>query len=216
MSNLTQFLGRKPVVFFVDDEKEILEIFEMQFVHDFELKCFSNPESLIQEVAAMYPLQPDVVVTDYRMPQMDGIQMLQSIKKNGSTVRSVLLSGNLDKESAIDAANSGVFRILQKPFNAALIQQSIEDVILQTRAEKIRTEMKDQMAKMKELYTSLRTMLGSRVPEFDEVMQEVLVDPGHGADVIRFEDVLLHMETKFDELMTAENTIENRKRAVGS
>lgn len=68
-----------------------------------------------------------VVVSDYRMPEIDGIEFLKMIKeRNPDTVR-MMLSGNADLNTAIDAVNKGnIFRFLNKPCPPDILSQTIK------------------------------------------------------------------------------------------
>jgi len=57
---------------------------------------------------------PDVVITDIKMPGMDGIQLLQSIKKHDPAIPVVIMTAYASQQSAIDAVNMGAFQYLIK------------------------------------------------------------------------------------------------------
>ncbi|MEK7357173.1 MAG: response regulator, partial [Bdellovibrionota bacterium] len=174
---------KKPLVFFVDDEVDILEIFRMQFEGRYDIETFETPEGAIRAATDIGARRPDVIVTDYRMPRMNGVEMLTRIcRVLGTEPRAVLLSGNLDKEAAIRAANRGIVRILEKPFNGDLVQASIEDVLIIAKTEKAREDIRENVMRLKEIYQAMRIVLDARVPEFEEMLREVMVDPGHGAE----------------------------------
>src|SRR4030095_3867025 len=58
--------------------------------------------------------QFDVVITDIKMPGMDGIQLLQGIKKHDPSVPVVIMTAYASQQSAIDAVNHGAFQYLIK------------------------------------------------------------------------------------------------------
>ncbi|MES2963649.1 MAG: response regulator [Bdellovibrionota bacterium] len=204
---------KKPLVFFVDDEADILEIFRMQFEDRYDIETFETAEGAIRAATELGARRPDVIVTDFRMPRMNGVEMLTRIcTVLGQEPRAVLLSGNLDKESAIRAANRGIIRIIEKPFNGELVQASIEDVLLIARTEKAREDIRDNVMRMKEIYQAMRLVLDARVPEFEQMLSEVMVDPGHGAEVVKFEDLLLHLESKLEELFKTESDLVEQRR----
>lgn len=105
----------KPTVFFVDDEPSILSTLKRLF-HGSPLTVmtFDSPEAALKGLEAVHP---DVVVSDYRMPVMNGIALLEHFsQKSPETVR-ILLTGHIDIDAAIDAINRGsVFRFFKKPW----------------------------------------------------------------------------------------------------
>ena len=98
----------------VDDEDMILKGFQLNLRKDFELHLASNGVEGLEVFDREGGFS--VVLSDMRMPQMDGATMLGEIKKRDPEVVTVLLTGHTDFESAMSAVNSGsVFRMLSKP-----------------------------------------------------------------------------------------------------
>ena len=98
----------------VDDEDSILRGFQLNLRKDFELHVASNGIEGLEVFDREGGFS--VVLSDMRMPQMDGATMLGEIKKKDPEVVTVLLTGHTDFESAMSAVNSGsVFRMLSKP-----------------------------------------------------------------------------------------------------
>lgn len=98
----------------VDDEDMILKGFQLNLRKDFELHLASNGVEGLEVFDKEGGFS--VVLSDMRMPQMDGATMLGEIKKRDPEVVTVLLTGHTDFESAMSAVNSGsVFRMLSKP-----------------------------------------------------------------------------------------------------
>lgn len=98
----------------VDDEDSILRGFQLNLRKDFELHVASNGIEGLEVFDREGGFS--VVLSDMRMPQMDGATMLGEVKKRDPEVVTVLLTGHTDFESAMSAVNSGsVFRMLAKP-----------------------------------------------------------------------------------------------------
>jgi response regulator RpfG family c-di-GMP phosphodiesterase len=101
-------------ILLVDDELLLLESLrrELGFRYDIDT-ALSGAEGL-EKVRSNGPYA--VVVSDYRMPKMDGIQFLNQVMEiNPDTVR-IMLTGNADLETAVNAINQGhIFRFLTKP-----------------------------------------------------------------------------------------------------
>ncbi len=81
------------------------------------------------EMATVQPL--DLIISDYNMPEMDGLNLLRAVRGH-PVVRKlpfILLTGRGDKELVIKAAQAGVNNYLVKPFTAAILRQKIEQVM---------------------------------------------------------------------------------------
>ncbi len=107
----------RPRIMIVDDEelvtRSLQNLFRLQ--SDYEvLACTSAREAL--SIAERLPI--DLVITDYLMPEMDGITFLARLKQAQPQTIRVLLTGYADKENAIRAINSvGLYQYLEKPWD---------------------------------------------------------------------------------------------------
>jgi len=98
----------------VDDEESILKGFQLNLRKDFELHMASNGVEGLEVFDREKGFA--LVLSDMRMPEMNGAAMLSEIKKRDPEVVTVLLTGHTDFESAMAAVNDGnVFRMLSKP-----------------------------------------------------------------------------------------------------
>ncbi|MCG8555524.1 MAG: response regulator [Proteobacteria bacterium] len=122
----------KPRVLCVDDEPNVLDGLRRQLRRGFALTtAIGAPEGL----AIMEREQPfSVVVSDLRMPRMDGIEFLRRVRTlQPDTVR-ILLTGNADLKAAIGAVNQGaIFRFLSKPCPSDLLTQAVKAACEQYR-----------------------------------------------------------------------------------
>lgn len=104
----------KHKVLFVDDEQQILDTFRASLRKRFKVETALGPVEGLEKIKTSGPYA--VVVSDLKMPDMDGITFLTKVSEmHPDTVR-VMLTGHADLESAISAVNEGsVFRFLTKP-----------------------------------------------------------------------------------------------------
>jgi len=98
----------------VDDEANVLAGFQRGLRRQFELEVAAGGD------AALALLEKDtsfaVIVSDMRMPGMSGLQLLQRVKQRWPDIVRVMLTGNADQQTAVDAVNEGaIFRFLTKP-----------------------------------------------------------------------------------------------------
>lgn len=114
----------------VDDEEAILKGFRLNLRKDFELFTANCGEEGLEVFQSESPFA--VVLSDMRMPGMDGATMLAAIKEMDSDVVSMLLTGHADFDSAMAAVNDGrVFRMLSKPCSPDRLKQALEDGLRQ-------------------------------------------------------------------------------------
>ena len=114
----------------VDDEENVLRAFERNLRGHFELETAVGPQRGLLKLAENGPFA--VVVSDLRMPGMDGIRFLAEVKHRSPDTVRLMLSGNADLESAIAAVNQdGIFQFLTKPCGTELFRNAIEAALKQ-------------------------------------------------------------------------------------
>jgi two-component system, NtrC family, nitrogen regulation response regulator GlnG len=123
----------KPI-WIIDDDRSIRWVFEKALARsDMEFKTFSSaPEAL----AALAEEEPQVVVSDIRMPNGSGLDFLQEIKQRLPDVPVIIMTAYSDLESAVAAFQGGAFEYLAKPFDVDqaidIIRRAVEESARQT------------------------------------------------------------------------------------
>ena len=104
----------KPI-WIIDDDKSIRWVFEKALARtDFEFKTFS---SIVDALNALEHEQPQVVVSDIRMPNGSGLDFLTEIKQKHPDIPVIIMTAYSDLESAVAAFQGGAFEYLAKPFD---------------------------------------------------------------------------------------------------
>jgi len=121
----------KPI-WIIDDDKSIRWVFEKALARtDLEFKTFS---SIAEALNALEREQPQVVVSDIRMPNGSGLDFLTEIKQKFPDIPVIIMTAYSDLESAVAAFQGGAFEYLAKPFD---VDQAI-DVIKRAVEESTR------------------------------------------------------------------------------
>jgi len=108
---------KKPVVMIVDDEEMILDSLSsfLSFETDYELITYQSPSEALK-ILNSKPV--DLIISDFLMPEMNGLQFLKEVKKVYPDVPRIILTGYADKENAINAINEvGLFQYIEKPWD---------------------------------------------------------------------------------------------------
>ncbi|MEP9409791.1 MAG: response regulator [Candidatus Brocadia sp.] len=101
-------------ILFVDDDLNILSAYQRQFHKQFHIETALGGDLGLAAIANHGPY--GVIVADMRMPGMNGIQFLSKARVIAPDSIRVMLTGNADQQTAIDAVNEGnIFRFLTKP-----------------------------------------------------------------------------------------------------
>lgn len=126
-------------ILLVDDEPNLLESFVRQLRRQFDLAVTTKPARAL-EMIRDEPFA--VVVADYRMPVMDGIELLAKIRVLSPKTVRIMLTGNADQGLAVEAINNGrIFRFLNKPCSTENLIAALNDAIAQYRLATAETEL---------------------------------------------------------------------------
>ncbi|TAK31822.1 MAG: response regulator [Chloroflexota bacterium] len=119
-------LSDKPVVLLVDDEPNILSSLRRALRREhYEIWTASSGPEALAALSAM-PTEVSVVVSDFRMPEMNGVELLGQIKRISPDSVRIILSAYADTDLIQSAINEGqVFRFVAKPWN----DQELRDII---------------------------------------------------------------------------------------
>jgi FixJ family two-component response regulator len=115
-------------VLFVDDDIHVLQAFKRQLRKQFHIDTAQSPAEGLSIVEKNGPYA--VVVSDLRMPGMDGNQFMTRLKKIAPETVRIMLTGHADLNVAMGAINTGnIFRLLTKPCPSDVISESIKSGI---------------------------------------------------------------------------------------
>lgn len=119
-------------ILFVDDDANLLEGFQRQLRKQFSIETALGGEQALAAICSRGPFA--VVVADMRMPSMDGIQLLRKVRAVAPDTVRMMLTGNADQQTAIDAVNEGsIFRFLTKPCPQEALTRALRAGIEQYR-----------------------------------------------------------------------------------
>jgi response regulator RpfG family c-di-GMP phosphodiesterase len=101
-------------IMLVDDDANLLAGYTRQLRKHFFLETACGGPAALAAIERSGP--PAVIVSDMRMPVMDGVQLLAQVRKRAPHTVRMMLTGNVDQQTAIEAVNEGaIFRFLTKP-----------------------------------------------------------------------------------------------------
>ncbi len=117
-------------ILLVDDEENVLQGYVRTLRKKFDLVTAAGGLQGIRALAE--PGEFAVVVSDMRMPGMDGVTFLSQVRERWPDTVRVMLTGNADQHTAIEAVNRGsIFRFLTKPCDPELLAATLEGAIRQ-------------------------------------------------------------------------------------
>lgn len=139
-------------VLFVDDEINILHGYRRNLRNYFDVSVASNGREALDIIKSEESFA--AVISDYRMPEMDGIEFLHAVREISPDTVRIILTGYADLQIAIDAINEGnIYRFLTKPIPNDKLIISLNDAIEQYR---LVTTEKELNRKLTEAYSTIK------------------------------------------------------------
>lgn len=185
----------KQIIVLVDDEAEILDLHRIRLN---SLGCdfltFSNPEGFISYLNQHPDFNPDLVISDFMMPGMTGVEMIQKAYAVRNYFPSILLSGFVDKDKAIQATNSGFWNILEKPVAKETLVQLSQRMLLESKMRKLSQEMKNVTSQLSEIFSAFRILC------MNELELESMKKPLIHGNPSNSEDKAISLEQRLEEL----------------
>ncbi len=123
-------------VWIIDDDRSMRWVLEKALRNDgMQTRSYENADSVLEDLQHQ---RPDVIVTDIRMPGMDGLELLDRIHQQDTELPVIVITAHSDLDSAVAAYQGGAFEYLPKPFDV------YEAVELVRRAHKHRQQQARQ------------------------------------------------------------------------
>jgi len=130
-------------ILLVDDDNSILDGYRRSLSREFLMETALGGQQALKLAADNGPYA--VVVSDMRMPGMDGIQLLSKIKALAPDTIRVMLTGNADMDTAINAINEGsIFRFLNKPCSKEVMAKTLTAALAQYRLVNAERQLLEQ------------------------------------------------------------------------
>ncbi len=161
-----------PVVLFVDDEPSILSALRRLVRPQGYRVLLASGGAAGLELLAQEPV--DVVVSDMRMPEMDGAVFLEQVRERWPAVGRILLTGYADIQATVAAVNRGqIQRHIAKPWDDRELLMAIDDALSRRRLELENRALlqltKAQNAELQSLNTDLSHRVRARTMELEQV-----------------------------------------------
>ena len=117
-------MTQKSIVYLVDDEAACLKPVRTMITRlGYDCRAFSEIDEFL---TAVLDDENAIVLADYSMPRMNGVELFQRLRDEGIRHPFLLLSGSVDHGTIEAALRSGVLGFMQKPFSVAELQRNIQ------------------------------------------------------------------------------------------
>jgi DNA-binding NtrC family response regulator len=150
---------QESTIVLVDDEDMVLTSLNsfLTLETDYDVKTFVSVKEALEYIKTG---RVDLVVSDYLMPEMDGISFLAKVREIKPEVPRIILTGYADKENAIKAINNvGLFQYIEKPWDnddlLIILRNGLEKQRLMTRLNEKIKEINNAYAELQDLQNEI-------------------------------------------------------------
>ncbi len=158
-------------VWIVDDDSSIRWVLQKALqAADISCLSFENPEDLLLQLQSGQA--PEVIISDIRMPQMDGMTLLNEVHASHPLLPVIIMTAHSDLDSAVNAYQKGAFEYLPKPFDideaVTLTQRALahareQSTVSKTQVEDVVTEIIGEAPAMQEVFRAIGRLSRSSI-----------------------------------------------------
>ncbi len=194
--------GPQPHILLIDDEAIALS--NLKHVFEREGYAVTACKSGEAGLAAMQSTQFDLVLSDLRMPGIDGMEVLRHIRATTPDVPVIMITGHATLDSAVDAMKAGAYHYIAKPFRLAEAREVVRGALEVRRVRRENSELKLRIEHLSNQTTLITQDLG---------MQRLLATARQiaGTDC----SVVIHGESGTGKELMARFIHQNSQRAEG-
>ena len=117
-------MEQKAQILFVDDEQLLHGLFERLFArHGMKVTCCSDAT---QAIAALKKTAYDLVVTDFMMPDIDGLELLSYIRKEHARIKVIMITAHSNVQHAVRSMKNGAIDYIPKPFSTTELVERVQ------------------------------------------------------------------------------------------
>lgn len=165
-------------VLFVDDEVNILKAVQRLLRHEPWTVLTASRASEALELLERSPAQ--VVVSDQRMPEMSGVDLLSAIRTRHPDVVRMMLTGYTEMNVAVEAINRGeIYRLITKPWNdeelKATLRQAFDHHDLKNEIKRLNQVTREQNLKLQDMNRNLEGKVRERTKQLADKHHELRI-----------------------------------------
>lgn len=175
-----------PTLLLVEDNKDLCQLIKLQLEDKFNIHIANNG---VEGLKKVHLYHPDIVVTDQMMPEMDGLEMLQSIRKDFqiSHIPVIILTAKNDEGAKTKAITLGANAYITKPFSKEYLLARIDQLLAERKLfrERIRQQMENQTTTEEDSYEQFLVKKDVQFLEkIHQVIEENMDDSDFNIDTI--------------------------------
>lgn len=176
----------KPRILVVDDDKSLREFLEIFLIKEgYNVSCTKDGEKALK---IMEEDTPDIVISDVRMPGIDGLQLLKTIKRGWPNLPVIMMTAFASLDTAVEAMKEGAWDYLTKPFSIEELRNILDKVLSTEITESEHNGSNEKIYRLDQMVSRSPAMLNifQTIPRIASSPSSVLVtgESGTGKELV--------------------------------
>ncbi len=106
---------QKPTIFIIDDSPMMTQFLSIFFEKKYNVVAYQNPLNALEDITQ--GVTPDLVVTDFEMPELSGLDFIKSMRKGAFNIPTIVVSGLRESKCRLSCLEAGAADFMAKPFH---------------------------------------------------------------------------------------------------
>jgi DNA-binding NtrC family response regulator len=126
--NETRSHKSKATILVVDDEPQVAEVLRgiLEF-EGFEVETVENGKQALDRITSVDRF--DLIITDMKMPEMDGLELLTQVQKLSKDLPVIVLTAYATLKNGLNAIKDGVYDYVSKPFSVKILMNVVHEAL---------------------------------------------------------------------------------------
>lgn len=225
MHKIANDCHEKPLILALDDEPDLLELYEMTLSDHCDVISYTTPLTAMARVMDVNERPVDLLITDLSMPLINGNHVVKELRRMGFSGPVVMVSGHLEREALLEGFDAGISYCIEKPLDLDRLTTEVQRLLKGVETLKIQSKIRRLLGDLREIYIGFRLVCEPYVPQdvLDGLMVErKLFKSESGAhqsenNALDFDLVLDQLEEELEEMMSLErnqSAMTGKKRAA--
>lgn len=116
-----------PIIYLLDEDPSVCETIQIMLeTEEWEVRTFETPDEFFSRYNK---ITPDIVITDYHLPEYTGLDLLKKIHRQSPEIEVIIITESGDQETALSAMRAGAYDYIKKPLNIKELRLVVEKAL---------------------------------------------------------------------------------------
>lgn len=174
----------RPTICIIDDEPELAELCSDCLSSDFNVVTFNSGTDFLKAYDSN--LRPAAIVSDFKMPEMTGIDLARSLNERKADIPFIVMTGYATKDNILQAIEQSVYGFIEKPFNPQKLKLTVDEALQRHQKSHVTPELLTKYGGLVKVLFDLNGKYSERYVAAENRLHELKASWGDKEDVRAF------------------------------